>query len=424
MKARLFGYASRLKQFLSKENSHTPAVGVTPPDYNIPEIMPINCRESELDGVRLNLLIPALSLRFAFGGINTALEFFTSLLGNEKDSRIIITDEMESDLLGFPQAQSWKLLHADENDQEGRIITTFGDRYNKTIPVRKNDVFIATAWWTAYNGERILNWQQEKWGKSPIPLVYLIQDFEPGFYKWSSRYLLALSTYHQKNLIAVVNTTLLSDFIKFNGIKFNLYYIFEPTLNKHLEKALPKKNSFAKKRKIIFYGRPSVERNAFEVVVKALEYWSGWYPNAANWEVVSLGEDYPGIKLVNDIPVTVKGKVSLDEYADILLESAIGISFMISPHPSYPPLEMAAFDLGVITNRYFNKNLSEFHDNLFSLENISPENIALMLVDLCKKFEEKQTCFANKNFRNTDFLNGKSSFNFIEDLRIHLKLGV
>ena len=422
MKARVLEFANRFKFW--RHDKPDNGGSNQPPEYNIPEITPINCRESEYSGARLNLLIPGLSLRYAFGGINTAIEFFMNLIGDSKDSRIIITDEVESDLLGFSQAKFWTQLKSEDADQDGKIILCIGDRYNKSIPVRKNDVFVATAWWTAYNGERILKWQKEKWRVDPLPMVYLIQDFEPGFYSWSSRYLLAFSTYQQKNIIAIVNTSLLSDYLKYSGINFKHYYIFEPTLNKNLTKAYQQKKDFPKKRKIIFYGRPSVDRNAYEVVIKGLEYWSGWYPNARNWEVVSLGQVYPNIKLQNEIQVTVKGKVTLDEYAGILLESAIGISLMISPHPSYPPLEMAAFDLAVITNKFFGKNLSEYHDNLFSLENINPENIALLLEDLCKKFETRPTGFTNKNFRNLEFINKKAAFNFIEDLRRHLKRSV
>ena len=113
----------------------------------------------------------------------------------------------------------------------------------------------------------------------------------------------------------------------------------------------------------------------------------------------------------------MKGKLSLEEYGGILLESAIGISLMISPHPSYPPLEMAAFDLAVITNKFFNKDLSEYHDNLISLENINPENIALVLADLCSKFEDAESHFLGRKFRNINFLNPKSEFEFITDLK-------
>ncbi len=420
MKIKLSKYAHRLKRFLQTNKHKTAEALSLPPEYNIQEILPINCRESEIKETRFNLLIPALSIRFSFGGINTALDFFLALPGRHKNARIIITDEAVSDLKGFSQSEHWKLVTPEEGDVPGRSIVCFGDRYNKTIPVRENDIFVATAWWTSYNGVRILNWQKEKWGAEPSPLVFLIQDFEPGFYKWSSRYLLALSTYDQKNMIAVINTSLLYDFIKSNGITFKHYYIFEPGLNKNLAPYLTQKDMHVKKKKIIFYGRPSVERNAYEVIAKGLEIWSFWYPRAKDWEVISLGEIYPNIRLGNGIEVIVKGKVTIDEYANILLDAAIGISLMVSPHPSYPPLEMAAFNLAVITNKFANKNLSDYHDNIFSLDNINPENIAHVISDLCIKFEKQETCFSNHSFRNIHFLNQKSGFDFIDNLKQHL----
>ncbi|MNP72706.1 hypothetical protein D3C76_1693150 [compost metagenome] len=61
---------------------------------------------------------------------------------------------------------------------------------------------------------------------------------------------------------------------------------------------------------------------------------------------------------------------------------------MISPHPSYPPLEMAHFGVKVLTNNYANKDLSKLHGNITSLENISPDVIAHTLSELSRKFEE------------------------------------
>jgi beta-1,2-rhamnosyltransferase WsaF-like protein len=420
MKAKILEYGHRFKQFLLSKKTASVVPASLPPEYNIQEILPINCRESDIMETRFNLLIPALSLRFSFGGINTALDFFSALIGNAANARIIITDEAVSDLQGFAQSADWQLVSSEHDDVYGRSIVCFGDRYNKTIPVRKNDVFVATAWWTSYNGERILNWQKEKWGEEPSSLVFLIQDFEPGFYKWSSRYMLALSTYNQKNMIAVINTALLYDFIKNNDISFKHYFIFEPVINKKLATYIDQKPAHLKKKKIIFYGRPSVERNAYEIIAKGLELWSFWYPGANNWEVISLGEAYPNIKLGNNIEVNVKGKVAIDEYANILLDASIGISLMVSPHPSYPPLEMAAFDLAVITNKFSNKNLSDYHDNIFSLENISPENIAHLISDLCGQFEENNNCFSNRNFRNINFLNSNQGFDFVDDLKGYL----
>jgi hypothetical protein len=60
------------------------------------------------------------------------------------------------------------------------------------------------------------------------------------------------------------------------------------------------------------------------------------------------------------------GKVSYSDYANLLAEIDIGVSLMLSPHPSYPPLEMASVGAICVTNSYENKNLSEWHPNIIS----------------------------------------------------------
>jgi O-antigen biosynthesis protein len=57
----------------------------------------------------------------------------------------------------------------------------------------------------------------------------------------------------------------------------------------------------------------------------------------------------------------------------------------VSPHPSYPPLEMASFGVKVITNDYDSKNLSETNNNIYSLREISTKTLSELLDRLCSK---------------------------------------
>jgi O-antigen biosynthesis protein len=415
-------YAHRVKNKLVPP-APLPRVLPAIPVYEIAEIAPIHCRPAAAQTPRLNLLVPALSLRYTFGGIQTALDFFLSLIGNASSARIIITDELSSDLLGFAEAAQWTMAAAGDEDREGRLIICFGDRYNKTIPVREHDIFVSTAWWTAYNAQGILDWQEQYWKTRPGPLVYLVQDFEPGFYKWSSRYLLAQSTYAQQNMIAVVNTKLLADYFTLNGIFFQKSYIFEPVLNKQLQQVL-QQPATAKKKIIIFYGRPSIERNGFEIIINGLLHWSAQYPDAASWTILSLGESYTAPALHNNCSITVMDKTSMEAYGQILREAAIGISLMVSPHPSYPPLEMAAFGAAVITNVFGNKNLSDFHDNIFSLQSTTPAAVSQLLAKLCGMIENNAGLFQNKAFRNIEFAGDRTGFDCMPALRSELPLSI
>ena len=76
------------------------------------------------------------------------------------------------------------------------------------------------------------------------------------------------------------------------------------------------------------------------------------------------------------------GKLDLPAYASLLREAAIGVSLMISPHPSYPPLEMAHLGMLVLTNRFAGKDLSTWHSNIHTTDDLSAEGLAALLSEL------------------------------------------
>jgi hypothetical protein len=60
--------------------------------------------------------------------------------------------------------------------------------------------------------------------------------------------------------------------------------------------------------------------------------------------------------------------LSWDEYLALLSTSHLGVSLMTSPHPSYPPLEMAMSGMVVVTNRWGPKDLSVLSERFVSCE--------------------------------------------------------
>ena len=69
-------------------------------------------------------------------------------------------------------------------------------------------------------------------------------------------------------------------------------------------------------------------------------------------------------------------KLSLKSYAELMKKSSIGISLMESPHPSYPPIEMALFGVNVITNTYESKDLSKRNKNIYNLSKMNANEIS------------------------------------------------
>mgnify|MGYP005845559727 CR=1 FL=1 len=229
-------------------------------ETEVAETKPFNCRKSSSDAPRLNLLIPGLSIEQVFGGINTALSFFEVLakdMGN-KNLRIILTDQLFFKTEDNQSYKDWDVSSLDDKDGPGLKIVIAGSRHGHTLSVGPQDRFIATAWWTATLVKSIQKWQVETYKlDDALKFVYLIQDFEPGFYKWSARYALAESTYsNNSKTIAVINSKELSEYLILKKYSFYKQYFFVPKMNAKLKELWDKHHSMEKKKKLIVYGRP------------------------------------------------------------------------------------------------------------------------------------------------------------------------
>lgn len=396
-----------------------PHVG-SPPHVSVGEITPLNPRRSDQHQKRLNLLIPSINKEDFFGGISTALRFFDKLSGFGSIKRRMITLDADPDPGSITKFNAYTLVQSDMDHPLDMELIGMKERWDKTIPVGKNDYFISTAWWTALLAQKIIKWQKKEYCQPARKLVYLIQDYEPGFYPWSGRYALADSTYSSDSpQIAVFNSSLLYEFFKKNEYAFENEYVFEPTLNQTLQAGLNQRRTEGKKKQILIYGRPGVARNAFPIIVEALRQWVSIQPDASDWSLISAGEKHQDIVLGNDMILSSVGKLSLQDYITVLNESAIGISLMVSPHPSYPPLEMAMYGLGVISNIYANKNLSLWHENISSIQ-LTVDNLITSLMEHCDRFNKNNQFFVYGKLLKTEYLESDHQFSFMEDLEKQL----
>lgn len=399
---------------MSSENLKIPPIG-------IPEITAINFRATQSRlRPRLNLLVPSIAAEHRFGGINTALDFFFALTACAKDyeTRILLTDAGLVEKLDN-EFSKYQVCRMDEEADAKHQIVALNDRAFKTLSVASNDIFVATAWWTAYCAIDLIK-QQSTAFSTNLPLLYLIQDFEPGFYQWSARYDAALSTYRSSvPTMAIFNSSLLRDYFKMQGLNFLKEEFFEPRLNRRLKAYWEKGLQPDKKKKMLVYGRPSTPRNAFDAAIQAVNIWKDIYPNAGEWEIVSLGEKHADIPL-GCVTVKSHGKVALDEYARHLLNAAVGLSLMVSPHPSYPPLEMAHFGCLTVTNDFANKKWAGLHENFFSINSATPNDIAKRLREACEQYEEKPGCGWRGKSHLNYYLSDNSQFNFIEKMAAYI----
>lgn len=348
--------------------------------YNsVPEIYPVGVARSKICRPRLNAILPTMKPEKIYGGITTALDVIrqiTGEIGPECDLRVLITsdtvDQASLEALSSRLDRTFTRV-GPRDDVEGNTLVGIAEAQHEPISLRAADMLVATAWWTADLGFRLLD-EQQRMFKVDSLLTYIIQDFEPGFYNWSNQYALADATYHRpNNTIAIFNSEELAVFMKHRYSFFEEQYVpyqLHPVLNKRIIPTTPDKV-------IIVYGRPSVSRNCFQLACEGVRTWQSRNPRLnSQYEIVFAGEEFDQARLVGLENARVLGKMTIDDYSDMLNRACAGLSLMVSPHPSYPPLEMASAGCITVTNGYEGKNLNMRSNHIISVPALTPSAIA------------------------------------------------
>lgn len=332
---------------------------------------------------RLNLLIPTADTSIGYAGVSEALRLFLGSLdelGSAWDGRIIMTDSPPSNMfippLGFKLVDNFLAT-----ESASRSVVAGHDRDAAFFTLREDDVMMASAWWNAAQAHTLLDDADEIFGEknNTRRLLYLVQDDERGFYPWSTKFMMCNDTYERNERnYPVFNTPFLADYFKCN-FSVGEHAVYHPPINENLA---PRQISDASERDniVLVYARPHAARNALDFVDAVASecnrrdrhFWRDW-----RW--VAIGEDFAPQVLRTGSIYDVKGRLTLDEYRTLLGRAKLGLTIMISPHPSYPPLEMAANGVRVVTNLYGDRDLSDVHNYIRTFGRFDPETVALIL---------------------------------------------
>lgn len=332
---------------------------------------------------RLSLIIPSVDPAGVFGGASTALDiFFETCIRTGAQPRVILD---EFDRRPDPSALHRRAAASGVDPASIELLRRTSE--TPVIPVRSRELFIAYNWYIALNQRSLINQQAAHFGGVARPSLYLIQDYEPLFYKFSSTHMLArLALDAGRPSWGLFNSSQLHAYCEAQGHKLDRSYVFDPKIPDGLRPTL-QEGPVPKAKRILVYGRPQVPRNCFPAVEKGLRLWAQKYPQFGDWEVVSAGLQHKPLAIGPGRALRSLGKLPLADYANMLRTTSVGLSLMSSPHPSYPPLEMAHFGLLTVTNRYANKDLGPLHDNFISIPDVDGATIAWALADACGRFE-------------------------------------
>jgi O-antigen biosynthesis protein len=357
--------------------------------YQVVNRVTIDLKVEPSSASRLNILLPSFDEAICYGGIKTALELTFKMSNEYSQVRFVSLASKNNikmvDLIEYVSKPS------------GKKIETVSLSDEEKFCCHENEIFLCTYFTT------VMVWESyseilAKNGFNINPFYYLIQDFEPGFFPFGYSNSLAQKSYaHNEYTHAIFNSIELSDFFKYNGIKFNQEYVLKPSVNTLMCNYLVE-NKYKLKVKskdnirILLYGRPNHNRNCFQTILAGLyDLFMSMDENDRNkYVITSIGYHHDDIDLCKNVIIRSLGKVSIERYIEELELSHIGISLMASPHPSYPPLEMAIFGLYTITNKFSTKKFENVHPMIHPIEFPLPADLVKELMSAfvyiaCKK---------------------------------------
>lgn len=358
----------------------------------LPNVDPLNLTidPGKADCPTLNVLIPGMSMQHMSGGPNTAINLAYRLAAKGIPVRFISTNaaaDNNHDLL-------WKHFSSLTGIPErlANVEICCGADRSKLLTIGENDVFFGTAWWTVQLIKYALPLIK------PRKFIYLIQEFEPGLYEFSSRYALALETYHM-NFFGIINERFLADYLceykigRFANPKFiDSCAIFEPALDAQKFYPVREKN-ISRSRRLLFYARPNAPRNLFELGLNALQIAADQNVfSGEEWELLFIGESLPDMKLGHNLVIRSAPWMVYEDYAELVRNSDIALSLMLSPHTSYPPLEMAACGGIAVTCSFASKTQQMLQQLSLNIIAVPPtvEGIVAGLQDAVKRVQEDQ----------------------------------
>lgn len=232
------------------------------------------------------------------------------------------------------RAVSEKVLKAFPQLRGSEFITLDGPEKVEAIPPA--DIGVATLWTTAYVLARVRNCARK---------MYLIQDFEPLFYPAGSTSAQAEFTY-RFGFDAIANTPPLGELYRdrFGGSAV----AFTPQIDKQVFHPGPLENRWPRAR-VFFYARPENPRNAFELSAAALKRLK--HRLGSSVEILCAGAEFDPSRYGLDGVVEPLGWLPYAETGELYRTCHVGLSSMLTPHPSYLPFELMACGALVVALR-------------------------------------------------------------------------
>jgi hypothetical protein len=318
-------------------------------------IRPLDCFPAPSAGPRLTVVTDAVDAASLFGGVGTSLVLGALAANHMRAVLRLVTRTVAPD----PGAVG-RVLAANGVRLEGRLeVVHVPHRGGRELPLADDDVFLTTSWWTTRSMLSTVHRER---------VAYLLQEDERMFYPVGDDRLRCEQTLHEPDVLTIVNSRLLFDHLLHGPEPIpamaDRAVWFEPAFPAAADPVA--RSNPSGKRRLFFYARPHHLRNLFCCGLEALSdaIADGTF-QSDEWEICLVGKDMPDLVFPRGVqPRRVEG-LSWSQYQDFVRTMDAGFVLMDTPHPSYPPLDLAAGGAAVLTNSRGNKqDLSHYSANI------------------------------------------------------------
>lgn len=326
--------------------------------YDLPEV-----KVDSTAPKRVNVLVPAFTVNTISAGFFGVFNAALFMADEGYRVRLVLFDNFQYDEQEFRKAlQQFPSM---ERLFDCLEIEYIGTREHP-LRVSPDDHCVATVWYSAYFARKIVNALDNR------PFLYLIQDFEAAFHPFNSLYCLARHSYDFHYHTLASSTALLA-YLRNNAIIPDTPGLQALSFDNAYSSSIYDYDTFMRekslgKRRFVFYSRPVVNRNMFELAALALidAYRKGAFGDG-EWEFYGMGIGNASVYLADGVQVRQLPRMPLEEYRDVTKTFDLCLTLMASPHPSLIPMDLAAAGAIVVTNTFETKTedyLTEISGNI------------------------------------------------------------
>lgn len=240
----------------------------------------------------------------------------------------------------------------------------------KSIP--QTDIAFCSSWPTAYLLARYNDCKAK---------FYFMQDYESLFYPAGSLQGTIEQTY-RFGFHCIANSLGIAE--KYKQYGGNVTY-FTPGVDRSIYYPKPS-NHEGPPWQVVFYGRPRNKRNAFALGIETLKIVKSHLKEDV--KIVSVGSKWkPKWYGVENVIDNLGVLDSMEKVAQLYRNSHVGLVFMLTPHPSYQPLEYMASGCATVSNVNPGTSWLLKHEQNALLSSVLPEDVAQNIIRLLKDNE-------------------------------------